>query len=165
MSKRVGAHALGALVAAIAVMLSPIAVPQASAATWEGTSSSAMQDYGSRLVAGVNHRRANHGLPALRVQTCIDSFSAGWAGWLDTNDAFQHADMGKMMNRCSLTYAAENLAGWSGSLAPSKVVDLWMNSSGHRANILSGKARRVGVTVFYDRSRGRFFAVMEFGRL
>ena len=165
MLKRRASAALGALVAVIAVLLSPVSVPQAQASyAWEGTSASAMNDYANRLVTQVNKRRANHGLPALRLATCIDDFSATWATWLDTNNAFQHADMGKLMNRCNLVYASENLAGWSGSYSPSGIVTLWMHSDGHRQNILSRKARRVGVTVFYDKSRNQFFAVMDFGR-
>jgi uncharacterized protein YkwD len=165
MSRSRGASALGALVATIALLLSPVAVPSAHASyAWEGTSASAMQDYANRLVGQVNKRRANHGLPALRLASCIDNFSASWASWLDTNNSFQHSNIGKLMNRCNLTYASENLAAWAGSTAPSSVVTLWMHSDGHRQNILSRKARRVGVTVFYDRSRSAFYAVMDFGR-
>jgi uncharacterized protein YkwD len=165
MLKRRASSALGALVAALAVLLSPVVVPQAQASyAWEGTSASAMNDYAKRLVTQVNKRRANHGLPALRMATCIDSFSASWATWLDSNNAFQHADMGRLMSRCGLTFASENLAGWSGSYSPSGIVTLWMKSDGHRQNVLSRKARKVGVTVFYDRSRNQFFAVMDFGR-
>lgn len=162
---RRGASALSALVASVVLVLSTVAAPQAHArAAWEGTSASAMEDYAQRLVANVNKRRANHGLPALRLRTCVDGFSSDWAHWLDTNDKLQHADMGRLMNRCSLAYASENLAGWTGSYAPRGIVDLWMKSDGHRQNILSKRARLVGVTVFYDRSREQFFAVMEFGR-
>ena len=164
MSKRRGASALTSLLAATALMLSPVAVPQAQAAAWEGTSAAALEEYAQRLVANVNQRRANHGLPALRPATCIDDFSAIWADWLDANNAFQHADMGRLMNRCGLVYASENLAAWKGSHAPRDIVKLWMNSDGHRRNILSAKARRVGVTVVHDRSRGTFIAVMQLGR-
>ncbi len=165
MSNRHRAHALRALIAAIALLLSPVAVPQAQAAyAWEGTSASAVQEYADRLVTQVNRRRAKHGLRPLRLASCIDRFSSSWASWLDTYDRFQHADMGRLMDRCHLVYASENLAGWRGRLAPSKVVTLWMHSTGHRQNILSRKARRVGVTVSYDRSRGEFLAVMDFGR-
>ena len=165
MSKRFGASALSSLLAAVALMLSPVAVPQAHAAyAWEGTSATATNEYAKRLVENVNKRRAAHGLPALRMATCVDNFSASWATWLDTNNAFQHADMGKLMSRCGLVYASENLAGWQGSYAPRDIVKLWMNSDGHRQNILSRKARRVGVTVIYDSSRRSFYAVMDFAR-
>ena len=165
MSKRSLKSALVMLVTAVTLLLSPVVVPQAQArAAWEGTSASALSDYANRLVAQVNKRRANHGLAALRLGTCIDNFSAAWATWLDTNNAFEHSDMGKLMSRCSLSYASENLAGWTGSYSPSGIVTMWMNSSGHRANILSRSARKVGVTVVYDKSRNQFFAVMDFGR-
>ena len=165
MARSRGASALGALAVTIALMLSPVAVPSAHGAyAWEGTSAAATQEYADRLVSQVNRRRANHGLPALRVGTCVDGFSASWASWLDTNDRFQHADMGRLMSRCDLVYASENLAGWSGRTAPSTIVNQWMSSQGHRSNILSRSARRVGVTVFYDRSRSAFYAVMDFGR-
>ena len=39
--------------------------------------------------------------------------------------------------------AAENIAG--GQPTPSAVVNSWMNSSGHRANILDGSLRKIGV--------------------
>jgi uncharacterized protein YkwD len=159
-------RAWAGVVVALALLVSPMSTPAAHARyAWEGTSASALQTYADRLVSQVNKRRANHGLPALRMATCIDGFSATWAQWLDDHDAFQHADMSRLMTRCDLSYASENLAGWSGSYAPSGIVNLWMNSDGHRQNILSRKARRVGVTVFYDQSRRQFFAVMEFGRL
>jgi uncharacterized protein YkwD len=167
MSKRRASFVVAALVAAIVTLFSPVAAPQAQARAsyaWQGTSASALNDYANRLVTQVNKRRAAHGLPALRLATCVDSFSASWATWLDSNNAFQHSDMGRLMNRCNLVYASENLAGWVGSTAPSDVVKLWMNSDGHRQNILSRKARKVGVTVAYDRSRTQFVAVMDFGR-
>lgn len=164
MSKRRASSVVAALVAVLAVLVSPVAVPQAQAAAWEGTSASAMNTYANRLVAQVNKRRANHGLPALKLATCVDNFSASWASWLDTNNAFEHSDMGRLMRRCHLSYASENLAGWSGSYSPSGIVTLWMHSDGHRQNVLSRKARKVGVTVFWDRSRRQFFAVMDFGR-
>ena len=165
MSRSVARHAAAALRAVVALLASPLAAPQAQAAyAWEGTSASAMQTYANRLVSQVNQRRAHHGLPALRLSTCVDDFSSTWATYLDTADKFEHADMGALMRRCSLTWASENLAGWKGSYSPNGIVTLWMKSAGHRRNILSTKARRVGVTVFYDRSRRQFFAVMEFAR-
>ena len=39
--------------------------------------------------------------------------------------------------------AAENIAG--GQPTPAAVVNSWMNSSGHRANILDGNLRKIGV--------------------
>ncbi len=43
---------------------------------------------------------------------------------------------------------AENIA--AGSATPEKVVEQWMNSAGHRANILNGAYRYLGVGYTYD---------------
>lgn len=44
---------------------------------------------------------------------------------------------------------AENIA--AGQQTPQKVVDSWMNSPGHRANILSDKYEYLGVGFYYDK--------------
>ena len=42
----------------------------------------------------------------------------------------------------------ENLAWGSGSLSsPAKIVDAWMHSPGHRANILPSRFREIGIGV------------------
>ena len=48
----------------------------------------------------------------------------------------------------SYHYAAENIA--MGQSSPSKVMDAWLNSSGHRANILSEQAGKIGVGIYTD---------------
>jgi uncharacterized protein YkwD len=45
------------------------------------------------------------------------------------------------------TYAAENIA--YGQKTPAEVMKGWMNSSGHRANILSKNAQYIGIGVQY----------------
>ena len=46
--------------------------------------------------------------------------------------------------------AGEN-AAW-GSVSPEEVVKAWMNSEGHRANILDPEARKMGVGYYYNSS-------------
>ena len=46
--------------------------------------------------------------------------------------------------------AGEN-AAW-GSVSPEEVVNAWMNSEGHRANILDPEARAMGVGYYYNSS-------------
>lgn len=48
----------------------------------------------------------------------------------------------------SYRYAAENIA--MGQSSPNKVMDDWLNSSGHRANILSEEAGKIGVGIYTD---------------
>ena len=42
-------------------------------------------------------------------------------------------------------------AAW-GSVSPQEVVDAWMQSEGHRANILNPEARAMGVGYYYNSS-------------
>ena len=60
------------------------------------------------------------------------------------------------------SFLAENLAG--GQPTPEKVVTAWMNSPGHRANILSAEATEVGVGHAYKPGTrfGNYWA-LEFG--
>lgn len=156
--------AVGVLVAVLGLVLSPVAAPSAHAATWSGTGVTARTEYAARLVEGVNARRQAHGLRPLRHHVCVDGFAEDWARTLDRNDWFRHADMGRLMSRCGATYASENLAGWSAGVPPRDIVAAWMRSSGHRANILSPKARRFGVAVVWDSSRRSFHAVLDLAR-
>ena len=39
-----------------------------------------------------------------------------------------------------------------GSVSPEEVVNAWMNSEGHRANILDPEARAMGVGYYYNSS-------------
>ena len=48
-------------------------------------------------------------------------------------------------------YVGENLAwGTMGSSRPHVIMQLWMNSPGHRANILNATFREIGIGVAYD---------------
>ena len=49
-----------------------------------------------------------------------------------------------------------------GQTSPEKVMESWMNSSGHRANILSSDFTLIGVG-FYE-SGGEYYWVQNFGR-
>ncbi|MGE0784800.1 MAG: CAP domain-containing protein [Sandaracinaceae bacterium] len=54
--------------------------------------------------------------------------------------------------------AGENIA--QGQRGPDEVHDAWMNSSGHRANILNGSFRRIGVGL--DECNGRYYWTQNF---
>ena len=48
-------------------------------------------------------------------------------------------------------YVGENLAwGTMGSSRPRVIMQMWMNSPGHRANILNASFREIGIGVAYD---------------
>mgnify|MGYP001204844957 CR=1 FL=1 len=68
-----------------------------------------------------------------------------------------------MMKNFGIRYtaAAENIA--KGQNSPQSVMNSWMNSSGHRANILNGNFTQIGVGVAKD-SRGNLYWTQMFIR-
>ncbi len=60
----------------------------------------------------------------------------------------------------SFSYAGENIA--AGQKDSEDVMNSWMNSEGHRANILNGNYNTMGVGCFYQRDIGRYTWVQIF---
>jgi Cysteine-rich secretory protein family len=61
----------------------------------------------------------------------------------------------------------ENIAGGYGTPAdPGRTFERWMDSAGHRANVLDGRFRRVGVGTYtgnYDGTNGYIMYTVDFG--
>ena len=160
-------RALSACILSIALAASSVVLGQPASAqyAWEGTSTAATTEYAQQLLTRINTIRANHGLRRLQLESCTDGFAEEWADTMVREDLWQHSDMGSLMSRCGATYASENLASWGGTVSPGRIVRSWMDSDGHRRNVLTRKAGRVGMAVRYDSSRDRFYAVMDLTRL
>jgi uncharacterized protein YkwD len=106
----------------------------------------------------LNDVRADHGLPAFsrskKLQRAAQKHSARMSG----GDCFDHecpgeADLVSRLGNVkyllgSLTswICAENIAwGEKSAGTPAAIMDAWMNSAGHRANILNGDLHQVGI--------------------
>ena len=105
-------------------------------------------DYASQVAALVNAVRAQHGLAALTVDTKVQR--AAQVRAVETAQSFSHtrpngSSFSTALTEAGVTYrtAGENIA--YGQSTPQAVVDAWMNSSGHRANILSSSYTTIGV--------------------
>jgi uncharacterized protein YkwD len=164
---RAGATALAVSIAAgLCVALTTVA-PDTSAMQLKSErarSQTWAQKYNHRLVELVNKRRAAHGLRKVRVTPCAGTWARRWSHRLDARDAFVHSDLGRLLARCHANYASENLAMIYDGARPADVVKLWMRSPGHRANILSRKARFTGISVRWDASQHAWVAVQNFVR-
>lgn len=117
--------------------------------------------YERRVQRLVNQRRAHHDLPRLRMAACADRVAEEWSRYLAANDAFFHRSMSEVLDRCNAQYAGETLG--RGSMSPRTLVRMWMESPGHRAVLLSGKSRRIGVGATPDNS-GRWVVAANFIR-
>ena len=116
--------------------------------TPEQDNGTAQGDYASQVAALVNAVRAQHGLAALTVDTKVQR--AAQVRATETAQSFSHtrpngSSFSTALTEAGVTYrtAGENIA--YGQSTPQAVVDAWMNSSGHRANILSSSYTTIGV--------------------
>ena len=155
------------LVATIAVLASSFAVlgattTGADAASLSQIRSMSPDTYEARVIANINRVRAAHGLPKVRQQRCTDTFAERWSKRLGANLEFFHQSLDPILSRCKAVYAGETLA--RGAVTPAEMVQLWMDSPGHRAILLSKHPRRIGVGAFLD-SRGDWLVAADFTRL
>jgi uncharacterized protein YkwD len=134
---------------------------KATTTTKTTASSSGSSTYESQLLSLVNHERTSRGIAPLRAASCPDRFAESWAAHLSSTGAFSHQSLGPIMSTCGASIAAENIA--RGSISPSTMVRLWMNSASHRDNILDPKLTQVG-TAAVKNSSGEWTAVQDFIR-
>lgn len=95
--------------------------------------------YAGVLEDEVNQRRQAGGLSALTHDDCAYQVALERAEAL-RGQGLEHAPLGPIFDRCPTSTVGENLArgGWS----PAEAADGWMNSEGHRANILNASFTR-----------------------
>ncbi len=97
--------------------------------------------------------------PALSDYTPADTKAQAWAQKLANDGKLSHSKLSDGYAGTSWCYLGENV-GMGPSL--SSIHSAFMNSSGHRANILSFNFNRIGSGVVYVKSTGYYFVVQEF---
>ncbi|MBP1926647.1 putative YkwD family protein [Sedimentibacter acidaminivorans] len=114
------------------------------------TVSSSNLNYEQKVVELVNIERQKAGLSALTLDTSISNVARTKSQDMADNNYFAHqsptyGSAGDMLKQFGIKWSAwgENIA--SGQRSPESVVTAWMNSEGHRANILSSNFSKIGV--------------------
>lgn len=110
----------------------------------------ALSAYEQKVVDLTNQERSKNGLAALKVDTALSKVAREKSLDMSKNGYFSHTsptygspfDMMKQFG-ISYQYAGENIA--MGQRTPEEVVQAWMNSEGHRKNILSANFNYIGV--------------------
>ena len=98
----------------------------------------------------VNQERAKAGLKALQLDSELSKVARAKSQDMKDKGYFSHQSPTygspfDMMKKFGITYkaAGENIA--KGQKTPAEVMDAWMNSDGHRKNILSADFTHIGV--------------------
>ncbi len=104
--------------------------------------------YAAEVVRLVNAERAKEGLSALKVDSAVQA--AAQVRAKETVTSFSHtrpngSSCFTALQEAGVSYtgAGENIA--YGQKTPAEVVNAWMNSPGHRANIMNGSFTTIGV--------------------
>ena len=142
----------------------PTAKPTATPTTAPNISSeSAMEDEVLRLV---NEERTSRGLNALKRASDLDALARAHSADMINRHFFDHNNPDGQspfdrMRAAGISYhaAAENIA--SGQRSAAAVMDAWMNSSGHRKNILNATYTEIGIGAVKS-SGGTIYWTQEF---
>lgn len=104
----------------------------------------------TEVIALTNKYREENGLPALKADLELTKVAQIKSDDMATNDYFSHTSPTygspfDMLQEFGVDYtaAAENIA--AGQQSPDEVVAGWINSPGHRKNILNEKVTHIGV--------------------
>lgn len=126
---------------------------------------STVTSYEKEVIRLVNEKRAQNGLKALTYDWELSRVARYKSQDMKNNNYFSHTSPTygtpfQMMKSFGISYrtAGENIA--KGQATPQAVVDAWMNSSGHRANILNSSFTKIGVGYV---ANGKYWTQMFIG--
>ena len=116
----------------------------------------------------INNQRTQNGLAALKIDSEVQRVARIKAQDMVNNNYFSHTSPTygspfDMLKNFGISYksAGENIAGNSSNSA---AVTAWMNSSGHRANILNGSYNYTGIGVVTGSKYGKIYVQMFIGK-
>jgi uncharacterized protein YkwD len=113
------------------------------------------------IYAGTNVERSAEGLKALDADRCLQANAQRWAKKLANKGALEHQDLTTVWDDCGTSgWLGENVA-YRYDTDGSEMMVQWMNSPGHRANILNPRPSMIGVGVASD-GNGRWYGVQVF---
>jgi uncharacterized protein YkwD len=154
---------LFASMAAVAFTQPPNQAPATKAASQE-------EEFARQVVELTNKERARYKLTPLTMQKNLSAAAHWMARDLVQNPKFSHVDrQGRNIEARLPAFGyvhwhtiGENIA--AGQTTPAKVVDSWMHSPGHRANILRPDFREIGIG-YYNAPNTEYkcYWVQDFG--
>ena len=164
---------VAALIAAAVPAVAAIAAPAQQVRGVVTPSPSALQtgpaDLARGVLALVNAARAKEGAPPLQVNEGLMQAAQSYSVVLGQGDCFEHTcpPVPHLQSRLaaagydSYSRIGENIA--AGNETPEAVVKLWLDSPGHRRNMLNPAYTEIGVGVTRTADRYGVYWVQVFG--
>ena len=125
--------------------------------------------YQQQVLDLVNAERAKRGISALTLDSSLSSVATKKSQDMVNKNYFDHTSPTygspfDMMKQFGISYrsAGENIA--KGQKTPQEVVAAWMNSEGHRKNILNPNFTNLGVGIAKDSNKTTYWTQMFIGK-
>jgi uncharacterized protein YkwD len=116
------------------------------------------------LLLRLNNERAARGRPALQWDCGLAGYAKSWSAQM-AHGGFHHSNIASLLNDGRLSWVGENIAWARGAgVASNTMHTMWMQSQGHRDNMMSTAYNVVGIGV-YCAPDGTLWATQSFGRL
>ena len=139
-----------------------------NSASSSGTQTSNMNSDEKEIFDLINKQRTNNGLTALKHDNGVQRVARIKAQDMVDNNYFSHTSPTygspfDMLKNFKISYktAGENIAGNSSN---SSAVTAWMNSSGHKANILNSSFNYTGIGVVSSPKYGKMYVQLFIGK-
>jgi uncharacterized protein YkwD len=161
-------HSLLRLAPAAKELVRPSSGRATSRSESSGRSNVALSALESSLLVRVNAVRQRHGLRSLKLSRGLSAAASYHSAQMIQHGFFEHESRGggAFWKRVERFYGSrgfrswevgENLAYGSPDLTANATVRMWMNSSGHRENLLSRHWREIGLGALHVASAGGEF--------
>ncbi len=140
----------------------------ASGPAQKGGASAQQKALETGLVRGINSIRKEHGLKPLALSSKLSAAAAEHTREMGAKGYFEHEsfDSTEFWKRVERWYPSKGRRSWSvgenllyssPDVSADEGVELWMNSPGHRANILSRSWREIGMSaIHFESAPGEF---------
>ncbi|WP_276703366.1 CAP domain-containing protein [Romboutsia ilealis] len=147
----------------------PDSAPSNPSTTPEQKPSTDFSSYQQQVLDLVNAERAKRGISALTLDSSLSSVATKKSQDMVNKNYFDHTSPTygspfDMMKQFGISYrsAGENIA--KGQKTPQEVVAAWMNSEGHRKNILNPNFTNLGVGIAKDSNKTTYWTQMFIGK-
>lgn len=150
---------LSAAALSLAIVASALGLVTTTAAPAQAGAASVL--YETEAFTATNLQRVAHGRVVLRPGACLHKWAVRQARKMADQQRMFHQNLRRVATDCGLSYAGENVA--YGYASGTEVVRAWMNSSGHRANILNRRYRAMGIGA-RKADDGTWYVAQVFGR-
>jgi uncharacterized protein YkwD len=152
----------------VGVLFAAAAIALSATGCFANVSSSPPVDIvDNAIYQAMNHDRQVNGVAPLRWSPKLGNTAFQWAYHEATVNSMYHQDLTALLYSSDYNgwyTLGENLLVGPTNMPISSMEQAWMNSYGHRANILNGSFNAVGVAHVWGPD-GRIWVVVDFGGL